>query len=118
MTATATESSVKPAKRALPLLALYPLFFTAIYLGHLTLLHLPYFWDEGGYYIPAAMDFFHSGTLIPYTTATNAHPPLPSVLLAGVWRLAGCTIIATLTFVCLISAAALLAVYRLARNLL
>ncbi|HZL27889.1 MAG TPA: glycosyltransferase family 39 protein [Acidobacteriaceae bacterium] len=118
MTATAAESSVKPEKRALPVLALYPLFFAAVFLGHLTLLHLPYFWDEGGYYIPAAMDFFHSGTLIPYTTATNAHPPLPSVLLAGVWSVTGCTIIATRTFVCMISAAALLAVYRLARNLL
>jgi 4-amino-4-deoxy-L-arabinose transferase-like glycosyltransferase len=118
MTATAAESSVKPAKRAVSQLALYFLIFVAVYVGHLTLLHLPYFWDEGGYYIPAAMDFFHSGTLIPYTTATNAHPPLPSVLLAGVWSLAGFTIIATRTFVCLLSAAALLAVYRLTRDLL
>jgi len=118
MTATAAESSVKPAKRNLSLLALYPLFFAAVFLGHLTLLRLPYFWDEGGYYIPAAMDFFHSGTLIPYTTATNAHPPLPSVLLAGVWSLTGFTIIATRTFVCLVSAAALLAVFRLTRDLL
>jgi 4-amino-4-deoxy-L-arabinose transferase-like glycosyltransferase len=115
MTATAAESSVKPA---VPLLVLYLLFFAAVFLGHLTLLHLPYFWDEGGYYIPAAMDFFRSGTLIPYTTATNAHPPLPSVLLAGVWSIAGFTIIATRTFVCLVSAAALLAVYHLASNLL
>src|SRR6185312_5100023 len=118
MTATAAESSVKPAKRNLSLLALYPLFFAAIFLVHLTLLRLPYFWDEGGYYIPAAMDFFRSGTLIPFTTATNAHPPLPSILLAGVWSLTGFTVIATRTFVCLVSAAALLAVFRLTRNLL
>ena len=55
---------------------LYPLFFAAVYLSHLTLLRLPYFWDEAGYYIPAAWDFFRTGTLIPQTTASNAHPPL------------------------------------------
>ena len=37
---------------------LYPLFFAAVYLSHITLLRLPYFWDEAGYYIPAAWDFF------------------------------------------------------------
>lgn len=108
----------KSFSRPLPLVAFYPLFFAAVFLGHVTLLHLPYFWDEGGYYIPAAMDFFRSGTLIPYTTATNAHPPLPSVLLAGAWSLAGFTIIATRTFVCLLSSAALLAVFRLTHILL
>src|ERR1700759_1548510 len=104
--ATAPEGAFSSG-RPLPLLALYPLFFAAVFLGHLTLLHLPYFWDEGGYYIPAALDFFRSGTLIPYTTATNAHPPVPTVLLAGVWSLTGFTVIATRTFICLVSAAAL-----------
>jgi 4-amino-4-deoxy-L-arabinose transferase-like glycosyltransferase len=97
---------------------LYPVFFAAVYLSHLTLLRLPYFWDEGGYYIPAAWDFFRSGTLIPVTTVTNAHPPLPSILLAGWWHLSGFVPSGTRTFICMIAAAALLAVYRLARNLL
>jgi 4-amino-4-deoxy-L-arabinose transferase-like glycosyltransferase len=82
----------------------------------LTLLRLPYFWDEGGYYIPAALDFLHTGTLIPQSTITNAHPPLPSILLAGWWHITGFTTLSTRTFVCLIAAAALLAVYRLART--
>jgi len=34
--------------------------------------------DEAGYYIPAAWDFFRTGSLIPITTLTNAHPPLPA----------------------------------------
>ena len=97
---------------------LYPLFFAAVYLSHLTLLRLPYFWDEAGYYIPAAWDFFRTGTLIPQTTATNAHPPLPSILLAGWWHLSGFVPSGTRTFVCMVAAAALLAVFRLARNLL
>jgi 4-amino-4-deoxy-L-arabinose transferase-like glycosyltransferase len=97
---------------------LYPAFVAAVYLSHLTLLRLPYFWDEGGYYIPAAWDFFRTGTLIPQSTVTNAHPPLPSILLAGWWHLAGFVPIATRTFICIVTAAALLAVFRLARNLL
>jgi 4-amino-4-deoxy-L-arabinose transferase-like glycosyltransferase len=97
---------------------LYPLFFAAVYLSHLTLLRLPYFWDEGGYYIPAAWDFFRTGSLIPQSTMTNAHPPLPSILLAGWWHLSGYVPSGTRTFVCMVTAAALLAVYRLARRLL
>jgi 4-amino-4-deoxy-L-arabinose transferase-like glycosyltransferase len=101
----------------IPLWMFYPLFFVAIFLSHLTLLRLPYFWDEGGYYIPAAWDLFRTGTLIPQSTVTNAHPPLPSMLLAGWWHLSGFSIIGTRTLVCMVSAAALLAVYRIARNL-
>ena len=97
---------------------LFPVFFAAVYLSHLTLLRLPYFWDEGGYYIPAAWDFFRTGTLIPVTTITNAHPPLPSILLAGWWRLSGFVPSGTRTFICMITVTALLAVYRLVRNLL
>src|SRR5580692_7066022 len=88
---------------------LYPVIFAAVYFSHLTLLRLPYFWDEGGYYIPAAWDFFRTGTLIPVTTASNAHPPLPSILLAGWWHLSGFVPSGTRTFICMVSAAALLA---------
>ncbi len=103
---------------ALPLWMLYPVFFAAVYLSHITLLRLPYFWDEAGYYIPAAWDFFRSGTLIPVTTLSNAHPPLPSILLAGWWHLSGFVPSGTRTFVCMVAAAGLLAVYRIGRGLL
>jgi len=96
---------------------LFSLFFAAVYLSHLTLLRLPYFWDEGGYYIPAALDFVRTGSLIPYTTVTNAHPPLPSILLAGWWHLSGFVVSGTRTFICIVSASALLGVYKLARAL-
>lgn len=97
---------------------LYPVFFAAVYLSHLTLLRLPYFWDEAGYYIPAAWDFFRTGALIPQTTASNAHPPLPSFLLAGWWHLSGFVPSGTRTFVCMVAAAALLAVFGIGRKLL
>jgi 4-amino-4-deoxy-L-arabinose transferase-like glycosyltransferase len=96
---------------------LYPLFFVAVYLSHYFLLRLPYFWDEAGYYIPAAWDFFRTGTLIPQSTVTNAHPPLPSILLAAWWHLSGYVVSGTRTLVCMVSAAALLGVYRLAKTL-
>jgi 4-amino-4-deoxy-L-arabinose transferase-like glycosyltransferase len=96
---------------------LYPLFFVAVYLAHFRLLRLPYFWDEAGYYIPAAWDFFRTGTLIPQSTVTNAHPPLPSILLAGWWHLSGYVVSGTRTLVCMVAAAGLLGVYKLARGL-
>ena len=96
---------------------LYPLFFVAVYLSHLRLLRLPYFWDEGGYYIPAAWDFFRTGTLIPQSTITNAHPPLPSILLASWWHLSGYVVSGTRTLVSMVAAAALLGVFKLAGTL-
>ncbi|GGA66339.1 hypothetical protein GCM10011507_17330 [Edaphobacter acidisoli] len=96
---------------------LYPLFFAVVYFSHLTLLRLPYFWDEAGYYIPAAWDFYRTGSLIPQTTLTNAHPPLPSILLAAWWHLSGFVPSGTRTLVCMVSAAALLGVFKLARSL-
>jgi 4-amino-4-deoxy-L-arabinose transferase-like glycosyltransferase len=92
--------------------------FVCVYVLHFTLLRLPYFWDEGGYYIPAAWDFYRLGTLIPETTMRNAHPPLPSILLAAWWKLTGFHILSTRLFMCLVTTAALLAVFRLARMLL
>ena len=106
-----------PATGDIPLWKLYPLFFAAVYLSHITLLRLPYFWDEAGYYIPAAWDFFRTGTLIPQTTLTNAHPPLPSILLAAWWHLSGYVVSGTRTLVAMVAAGALLGVYKLAKEL-
>ena len=35
----------------------FAVIFVFIFLLHLPLLQLPYFWDEAGYYVPAARDF-------------------------------------------------------------
>jgi Dolichyl-phosphate-mannose-protein mannosyltransferase len=99
--------------RPVPLWMLLPLLFVGVYLSHITLLRLPYYWDEAGYYIPAAWDFFRTGSLIPSTTLSNAHPPLPSIYLALWWKLGGMVPSVTRTAVCLIAATALLAVYRI-----
>ncbi|WP_263368217.1 ArnT family glycosyltransferase [Edaphobacter bradus] len=115
------SSSARRAHKApgdVPLWLLFPLLFVAVYLSHYTLLRLPYFWDEAGYYIPAAWDFYRTGNLIPQTTLTNAHPPLPSILLASWWHLSGYVISGTRTFTVMVTAAALLGLYKLSRSLL
>ena len=103
----------RPFDRLLPLRLIFPLLFVGVYLSHLTLLRLPYYWDEAGYYIPAAYDFFRTGDVIPSTTLANAHPPLPSLYLALWWK-SGFTPAVTRTAMCLVTAIGLLAVYRLA----
>jgi 4-amino-4-deoxy-L-arabinose transferase-like glycosyltransferase len=101
----------------LPLWMIFPVVFTALYACHFTLLRLPYYWDEAGYYIPAAWDFFRTGSLIPITTMTNAHPPLPSIYLALWWKLSGFYPEVTREAVLMIAALGLLAVWRLAMRL-
>lgn len=110
--------SLEPSvDRPLPLWAVFPLFFVAVYVSHITLLRLPYYWDEAGYYIPAAYDFFRDGSLIPSTTLSNAHPPLPSIYLALWWTASGFTPAVTRTAMSLVTALALLGVFRLSSEL-
>ena len=78
---------------------------------------LPYYWDEAGYYIPAAWDFFRTGSLIPITTLTNAHPPLPSIYLALWWKLSGFLPEVTRVAVLMVASLGLTAVWRLAMRL-
>ena len=101
----------------LPLWMIYPVVFAALYASHFTLLRLPYYWDEAGYYIPAAWDFFRTGSLIPVTTLTNAHPPLPSIYLALWWKASGFYPEVTREAVLMVAALGLLGVWRLAMRL-
>jgi 4-amino-4-deoxy-L-arabinose transferase-like glycosyltransferase len=96
---------------------IFPVIFAALCASHLTLLRLPYYWDEAGYYIPAAWDFFRTGSLIPLTTPSNAHPPLPSIYLAFCWKIAGFHPVVTRLAVLLVASLGLTAVWRLAMRL-
>jgi hypothetical protein len=98
----------------LPNWMIFPVVFSALYVSHFMLLRLPYYWDEAGYYIPAAWDFFRTGSLIPITTLTNAHPPLPSIYLALWWKASGFYPEVTREAVLMVAALGLLAVWRLA----
>ena len=100
-----------------PTWMIFPVIFAALYASHFTLLRLPYYWDEAGYYIPAAWDFFRTGSLIPVTTLSNAHPPLPSIYLALWWKASGFAPEVTREAVLVVASFALLAVWRLSLRL-
>jgi len=95
---------------------LFALFFAGLMLLHTPLLRLPYFWDEAGYYIPAARDLFLAGTLIPQSTPSNAHPPLVMAWLALAWRVFGYSTLVTRTAMLAVSAFSLLGLFRLSRS--
>jgi len=79
---------------------------------HAPLLHLPYFWDEAGYYVPAARDLLLGGNLIPHSTPSNAHPPLVLAYLALCWKLAGYAPVVTRTAMLLAASFSLLGLFR------
>ena len=103
-----------PHRPGTPLWIVFPAIFLAVALAHWPLLRLPYYWDEAGYYIPAAYDFFRTGSLIPFSTLSNAHPPLPSIYLAAAWKLFGFSPLVTRLAMCLVASVALTAVWELA----
>ncbi|MGD0228455.1 MAG: glycosyltransferase family 39 protein [Terriglobia bacterium] len=90
--------------------------FVGLILLHLPLLRLPYFWDESGYYIPAALDFYRSGLLIPTSTEAIGHTPLVMIYLGLAWRLFGYSAWVTRTAMTLIAAGTVATLYALGRR--
>jgi hypothetical protein len=101
--------------RAYPALV-FAVIFVFVFLLHLPLLQLPYFWDEAGYYVPAARDLLLTGTLIPHSTVSNAHPPLVMAWLALWWKVVGYAPVVTRTAMLVLAAFSLLGVFRLAER--
>ena len=86
-----------------PALLAFGAIFAGLWLVHAPLLRLPYFWDEAGYFIPAARDILLTGDLIPHTTLSNAHPPLVMLWLALCWKLTAYTPLVTRTAMLLVA---------------
>jgi 4-amino-4-deoxy-L-arabinose transferase-like glycosyltransferase len=103
-------------RRRYPTALLFALFFVALFALHTPLLRLPYFWDEAGYYVPAARDLLLHGEWIPHSTPSNAHPPLVMAYLALAWKLLGYSPVVTRTAMLGIAAFSLLGVFRLAQR--
>jgi 4-amino-4-deoxy-L-arabinose transferase-like glycosyltransferase len=103
-------------RRRYPTALVFAVLFFSLLALHTPLLRLPYFWDEAGYYIPAARDVLLHGTLIPYSTPSNAHPPLVMAYLALAWKVFGYTPVVTRTAMLAVAAFALLGVFRLAQR--
>ncbi|MDQ3805416.1 MAG: glycosyltransferase family 39 protein [Acidobacteriota bacterium] len=98
----------------------YPLLFLAIFAGvlllHLPVITLPYYWDEAGYFIPAARDIYEGGSFVARSTLSNAHPPLVMAYLALAWKALGFHVWAARAAMLAVSAAALLGLFCLAER--
>jgi len=97
-------------------LLLFSLLLLMLFVLHLPLLNLPYFWDEAGYYIPATRDLLLSGSLIPHSTPSNAHPPLVMAYLALWCKVFGYAPPIVRTAMLTIAAFSLFGLYRLAAD--
>ena len=98
-------------------LLLPALFVLLVFLAHLPYFGLPYFWDELGQFVPAALDILHDGAWIPHSTVPNAHPPGVMAYLALVWRMAGYSIPATRLSMLALAAAAVIFTFFLGLEL-
>jgi hypothetical protein len=95
---------------------LFAVFFSSLLALHIPLLRLPHFWDEAGYYVPAARDLLLHGMFIPHSTPSNAHPPLVVAYLALAWKVLGYSPLVTRAAMLAVAAFSLLGVFRLAHR--
>jgi 4-amino-4-deoxy-L-arabinose transferase-like glycosyltransferase len=91
-------------------------FLVSFVVLHYPLLRLPYYWDEAGYYIPAALDFFRSGQLVPSRTLPTGHTPLVIIYLALAWRAFGFSPLVTRAAMIVVATGTLAGVYALGRR--
>lgn len=109
--------SASEQSRQLSKLQIFSVIFIAILILHGPLLRLPFFWDEAGFYIPAAYDLAHYHVLIPKTTMDTGHPPLPAAYLAFWFAVSGWKPAVARIAQLLLAAFALSNVFLLARRL-
>jgi len=99
----------------------YFIFFAAfalvVFLTHAAYFSLPYFWDELGQFVPAALDIYHDGAWVPRSTVPNAHPPGVMAYLAAVWKILGYSIAATRSAMLLLASLTVLVTFLLAIEL-
>src|SRR5690348_559234 len=91
MNASAADVRARARIRLLAPVALTLFVFSS----HLPFLKLPFYWDELGQFIPAALDIFQTGAWIPRSTVPNVHPPGLMAFLAAVWSITGYSIAVT-----------------------
>ncbi len=99
-------------------IAIFSCAFTALLLAiHAPFFKLPFFWDELGQFVPAALDIYQLGAWIPKTTLPNVHPPGVMAYLALVWKIFGFSIAATRIAMLMVGAAGMVFSFLLAIRL-
>lgn len=96
-------------------------FFTLIAAAtvaiHYPLLRMPFYWDELGQFVPAALDIYERGAWVPVTTLPNIHPPGLMALLAGLWKIFGYSIAVTRVSMLLLAALGVFLAFQLTLRL-
>src|SRR5437588_9165570 len=95
----------------------FAIFTAAVAISHAPFFDLPFFWDEVGQFVPAALDLFHSGALVPRSVTPNAHPPGVMAYLAAIWTVTGFSIVSTRVAMLLLASLCALIVFLLAIKL-
>jgi hypothetical protein len=98
-------------------LQIFSIVFISILVLHAPLLRLPFFWDEAGFYVPAAHELASSHMIIPKTTMDTGHPPLPTAYLALWLAISGWKPIVARIAMLLVAAFGLTNVFLLARRI-
>jgi 4-amino-4-deoxy-L-arabinose transferase-like glycosyltransferase len=98
-------------------LLLFVAFLVAMIALHLSLLKLPFHWDELGQFAPASLDLFQDGSLVAHSTLPNVHPPGVMAIVALTWRIFGFSITAARVAMLVVASAGLLFAYLLAVRL-
>src|ERR1700728_328212 len=108
-----------PSNKARPyyLAVFFVVFAAPLFLIHLPLLGLPFFWDEQGQFIPTALDLLRSGAWIARSTIPNVHPPGVEAYLVLWYKLFGFSIVTTRVVMLLFAGFGLLLTFLLAIEL-
>ncbi|MBV9308885.1 MAG: hypothetical protein JOZ45_22250, partial [Acidobacteriaceae bacterium] len=104
-------------KRPYYLLVFFGVFALPLFAIHLPLLRLPYFWDELGQFVPAALDLCRHGKLIPFSAVPNVHPPGVEAFLALFYKAFGYSIPVTRVAMLTMASAGLLILFLMAIEL-
>jgi hypothetical protein len=106
-----------PKPRRHYLAVFFFLFAAPLFLIHLPLLQLPFYWDELGQFIPTALDLLRTGAWIPHSTVPNVHPPGVEAYLAAWYAAFGYSIALTRATMLLLAGLGLLFTFLLAIEL-
>ena len=107
----------RPPVRRQTYVVVYTLIALFMVLAHGPILETPFYWDEVGQFIPAALDLFHTGAAIPHSTLPNVHPPGVMAYLAAFWHVFGYSIVGTRVAMLLIASLGALFTFLLAIEL-
>jgi hypothetical protein len=110
-------AAAEPARKPNYYLLVFFFLLETLLVMHLRLLGLPFFWDEHGQFIPAALDLLRSGSWIAQSTTPNVHPPGVEAYLVLWYRLLGFSIPVTRVAMLVLAALGLLVTFLLTLDL-